>query len=473
MGKKMTTEQFRERMKIISPDITITGEYLGQEVKIEYICGCGKIASTIPSSLLRGVHCRECAIKKLSKLFVKTQEDFVKEMAIKRPKIIITGTYVNDSTKIKYICECGTEWESSPRSLLNGARCKKCSIKATSEAKLKSPDKYKEQLFLAHPEVELITKYVNQKTLVRFRCKCGNISEKMPLTLLENCKCPQCILEEKRKKFALTDEEFRARLNIVSPDVEPLEKYINGTTKMKYKCGCGRIDYMMPFGLLNGSHCSFCGSKKTGRILAKTDETFRDQLKIVNPKIITIDKYVNSITKIRYICECGTMDMATPQGLLHGQKCFKCSDKKVCIGTRYTFEDGERTTSQLEHMFSLYLRGMGFSYNKDYFRDILYNKITDTNLKSNINCDYKIIINENRTIYIELAGMLSFKTQQECYKSNTPIYDDERSEKYRLKLNKKHELLKKYNLEHYILFPSDMTLGTYDKIFNINVEKVI
>ena len=51
------------------------------------------------------------------------------------------------------------------------------------------------------------------------------------------------------------------------------------------------------------------------------------------------------------------------------------------------------------------------------------------------------------------------------YYNNIPIMENsKRRENYRLKLNKKEQMLKENNLEYYIILPSDMK--NMDKLFN-------
>ena len=129
-------------------------------------------------------------------------------------------------------------------------------------------------------------------------------------------------------------------------------------------------------------------------------------------------------------------------------------------GINFDFSDGEHVTSQFEYMFSKYLRDYGLKYNVDYFRDVKYSTFIPE-YKNNMNCDYIIHINE-KIIYIEIAGILA--------EYKTWFYDDrviERSkskENYRLKLNKKEEMLKSHNLIYFILFPCDLTKDNFKNI---------
>jgi hypothetical protein len=140
-------------------------------------------------------------------------------------------------------------------------------------------------------------------------------------------------------------------------------------------------------------------------------------------------------------------------------------------GNHILFDDGEKIYSKYEQMFSLYLRDLGLIYNKDYFRDVKYNTFSDINLKSGINCDYQINYG-GRTFYVELAGMIHNKHNEECFKNNTVIQNSI-TEAYRVVLTQKRELFEKYNLEYHILLASQLNKTTYNKIFSINQKEAI
>jgi hypothetical protein len=131
-------------------------------------------------------------------------------------------------------------------------------------------------------------------------------------------------------------------------------------------------------------------------------------------------------------------------------------------GLNHTFEDGEKTRSQYELNFSIYLREIiGLKYNNDYYRDVKYKTFT-LKYKGLMNCDY-VIIYKNKIIYIEIAGILC--NYKEWYLNNKPL-NSKSKEKYRLKLREKENMLKDAGLEYYILFPCDLNEDIYKKIFN-------
>ena len=129
-------------------------------------------------------------------------------------------------------------------------------------------------------------------------------------------------------------------------------------------------------------------------------------------------------------------------------------------GITFDFEDGEHISSQFEYIFSKYLRNCGLIYNKNYFRDVKY-KTFIPECNKNIDCDY-VVINNGKTIYIEIAGILD--GYKKWFYENKIIEKRESREKYRKKLKYKEELLKANNLKYFILFPCDLTISNFDRI---------
>lgn len=135
--------------------------------------------------------------------------------------------------------------------------------------------------------------------------------------------------------------------------------------------------------------------------------------------------------------------------------------KQGC-GCVYEFEDGEKTFSQYEYLFSLYLRQIGLEYNKDYFRSVRYSTFIDT-YDGMMDIDYVINYNGN-TIYIEIPGIIEY--YKTWYYLDKQITQSKSKEKYRLKLAEKEKLLKSKGLNYFILFPCDLTKDNLIKILN-------
>lgn len=105
MGKKLTHEEFENRVHKTRPNIIFTTKYVNAKTKIECHCStCGNDWITSPDSLNQGCGCPKCASKKSSERQAKTHEQFIQELYEVNPNIEIQSQYINARTKIH--CKC-------------------------------------------------------------------------------------------------------------------------------------------------------------------------------------------------------------------------------------------------------------------------------------------------------------------------------------------------------------------------------
>jgi hypothetical protein len=125
-AKSMLHEDFVERMKEIHPNIKILGKYINSSKYIEVQCmECNYIWNGIPSNMLSGDGCRKCGTVKAHKSFVRSKEDFIKELSEKNPYVEIIGEYCGRHKPVRARCKiCGFEWEPTAGSLLRGCNHK-------------------------------------------------------------------------------------------------------------------------------------------------------------------------------------------------------------------------------------------------------------------------------------------------------------------------------------------------------------
>lgn len=172
---------------------------------------------------------------------------------------------------------------------------------------------------------------------------------------------------------------------------------------------------------------------------------------------------VSDMTTLKRHCE---LENTTLNKIIES---YGCIMQPSGNGLNHIFSDGEKVVSKYEYDFSMYLRHNGLVFGKDYFRDIRYKNIDEV-YTGNMNCDYKIIVNDV-VIYIELAGILGNKEHQIAYRENTPIKSKSK-ELYRTKLNEKRDMFERNNLEYYILLPDEMNETTYKEILSKYIKEV-
>ena len=192
-GLTMTHSDFVERMKPISPNIEIVGNYVNTYTSIECRCKIdGYTWKARPYNLLRGFGCAKC-----SNNAFKPYEEFVEQLHEINPNVEVIGEYKNSSTKIKCKCKIdGHEWEVIPFNLLKGYQCPKCSLKL----RRKPHGEFIKELEEINPNIEVLDNYINAHTKLRCRCKKDGYEWLVrPNSLLSGSGCPKCAGNSKKK----------------------------------------------------------------------------------------------------------------------------------------------------------------------------------------------------------------------------------------------------------------------------------
>ena len=122
-------------------------------------------------------------------------------------------------------------------------------------------------------------------------------------------------------------EDFINEMKIKQPNIEIQGDYINNKTPIKCNCCiCGNVWNPRPDQLVRGQGCPICGYKKRIKSQTKSHEQFVKEIKLINPQIEIIGKYVNNHTLINVKClNCGKEWGATPNNLLRNHGCLNCN----------------------------------------------------------------------------------------------------------------------------------------------------
>lgn len=106
------------------------------------------------------------------------------------------------------------------------------------------------------------------------------------------------------------------------PNLQVLGRYKNNRTRIDIKCKVCRYAFSpVPASLYMGHGCPNCAG-----MVKKTTEQFVAEMKIINPLISVDGEYVNNKKKIQLHClKCGHQWEATPNSVLRGGGCLKCS----------------------------------------------------------------------------------------------------------------------------------------------------
>lgn len=120
----------------------------------------------------------------------KTHEQFLKEMAVANPSILVLGSYTNCSTKVEVKClKCEYIWSAVPNSLSRGHGCPIC-----AHNQKKTHQQFVFEMQSLNPYIEALEEYRTAITPMRIRCTiCGHEWSAKPNRLLNGAQCSNCI----------------------------------------------------------------------------------------------------------------------------------------------------------------------------------------------------------------------------------------------------------------------------------------
>ena len=192
---------FLKDLEIVNPNIEVLEDYKGSHTPIEVnnkTCN-HPIWKARPETLLKGIGCPLCGRERASKTRTKSMEEFKNQLQYISPSIEVIGEYTKATDRILVKCtQCSKEWEPFAYSLLDGKGCPHCSAKKgalnrTNRLALKSTEQFINELKLISPTINVLGKYINNKTKIEVECqKCGNKWQVVPSSLLYGHGCPRC-----------------------------------------------------------------------------------------------------------------------------------------------------------------------------------------------------------------------------------------------------------------------------------------
>ena len=258
--KQKSHEQYISEVRNINPNIVVMEKYISAKTPILHKCTIHNIEwKPYPEVVLRGGGCPECWKEKLHDMHCRTHEQYIEELALANPNVIVVGTYIDAITPILHKCLIdGHEWFTIPNSLLQGCGCPKCAknLKLTTQ-------EYIERLHDVNPNIVPLEDYKTAKTKVLHKCLIDGYEWMVePSSTLQGYGCPKCheskgekaigrwlddndILYVSQKKFKDCKDKHPLPFDFYLPDYnicveydgiqhfEPIE-YFGGVKSLKY-----------------------------------------------------------------------------------------------------------------------------------------------------------------------------------------------------------------------------------------------
>ena len=317
-NKNQTLEEIKKSLDILynyKYDYSLFTQYINNKQKIKIICPIhGEFEKTI-SKHRRGQGCQKC-----SKLYRPTNNEFINKcIEVHGNKYDYSLTkYINNSTKIKIICEDHGEFEQTPNNHLRGQNCPFCTgNKMTTEYFIKKAkeihnDKYdySETVFMKSDEK------------INIICPTHGKFEQLPTSHLQGFGCSKC-----SNKYRITSDEFIKNAIKIHGDKYNynLTEYKNKNIKIKIICPTHGVFEQSPINHLNKKRgCLKCIGRD------KTNETFIEFSRKIHGDKYNYDliDYVKSSINVKIICKEHGVFEQKPNHHLNGQGCPICNSSK-------------------------------------------------------------------------------------------------------------------------------------------------
>jgi len=231
---------------------------------------------------------------------------------------LISDTYINARTKLKYICSCGNESEITYDNMKSkGHTCKKCASLRIAK-QLKTSNETVKKAFEDRGYILLSTTYANAKSKMEYICKCGNKSKITYDEVNAGHTCKKCAAKRTGSRNALPLQRV---VDIFSEHGLKFDdtSYTNSHTPIRYVCKCGNIDYKTLESIQKGRFCDKC----SGRCVVDYERVKQD---FASRGCSLIDTNVENVRqKLRYVCSCGSISLITYDRFKSGGLCAQCS----------------------------------------------------------------------------------------------------------------------------------------------------
>lgn len=218
---------------------------------------------------------------------IQKVKEFVK---INSDCTILSNEYSNTLASLVFKCECGeiftTTWKQFSSQKTKKRQCNTCGQIRSNQSRIYNINEIR--LFCSEIGVELLSdNYINCKTLLNFKCNCGNVFE-TTFDYMKNGNrkyCFDCQPKHGNLYFKgnpahnlISEKDFLDKLTSkYGNEYELVSDYINVKKKIKLKHICGYIWNTNYDKVINGSNeCPECFDNKNSKLSRKIQKWLED-----------------------------------------------------------------------------------------------------------------------------------------------------------------------------------------------------
>lgn len=217
----------------------LSEEYRGIDEKLKWECEHGHVWETAPYYIRNGSWCPKCLGRGRTILEMK-------EIAYEKGGECLSGSYVNNHTKLTWKCEKGHIWDAVPAIITNGSWCPMCSGRVITIYDMYSLAKTKNGKCLSH-------EYINSTTKLLWECHNGHQWKAIPNSIQQGSWCPICNSKTISDMKQLAESHGGKCLS---------ESYSGSDTRLLWECSHGHIWEAIPNDVQRGRWCPNCKEQK-------------------------------------------------------------------------------------------------------------------------------------------------------------------------------------------------------------------
>ena len=218
-----------------------------------------------------GIICDRTPIKIIElEAWRRKDAEALRTLASARGGTLLSDHYIDGTTKLRWRCAEGHEWQAIPNSIKRGTWCPTCGDKraAMKRAAMKRAHTIEHMRLLAEAKggVCLSEDYANVKSRLRWRCARGHEWETQASIIIGGHWCPKCEKFRLGRKYALSLEEVQKTAKERGGECLS-DSYLNSREKLRWRCSNGHIWQANANSIRRSSWCPVCAGKSSKAVL--------------------------------------------------------------------------------------------------------------------------------------------------------------------------------------------------------------
>jgi hypothetical protein len=222
--------------------LCLSNSYVNTESPLQWECARGHRWHARPHGIKTGKWCRQCRDDNMRGSLERMQE-----LALHHGGQVLSKSYVDNNTKLRWKCAQGHTWESLPRTVASGSWCRKCYFE-----RRRCTLEDVQQLASKKGGFCLSTTYIDGNTDLTWQCGRGHTWQ-APSSRIHSRWCPVCNHDSKRLGLSKMQE-----LAAVHGGRCLSVTYKNVNTPLTWQCIEGHIWENRPCNVQSGSWCPEC-----------------------------------------------------------------------------------------------------------------------------------------------------------------------------------------------------------------------